>query len=354
MRVTKRAFKKLNIYTIIAVYFLILVGGIVRSTGSGMGCPDWPKCFGSYIPPTSESQLPDDYQEYYLNLRVAKNKRIAKMMSGLGFESLAMEISEDPSIFEEEPFNATKTWIEYINRLIGVVIGLLIFAVLIASLFIRKSDRAMFYWALFAFVLVAFQGWFGSIVVSTNLLPGTISIHMALALLLVCVLIYMVYRNKETNPEQERSATGDFKTLTYLMLAGMVIFLGQIFLGTQVRESIDLIAARIADRSEWIDELGLTFYIHRSYSLIILGLQVWMLRLLNLYQSEFVDLKRMFKVLLALIILEILTGAAMAYFAIPGFLQPLHLLVATLIFGAQFYTYLILKDLRSVNRIKTV
>ena len=107
MKVTKRAFRKLNIYTIIAVYFLILVGGIVRSTGSGMGCPDWPKCFGSYVPPTSVDQLPSDYQAHYLKLRIAKNNRIAKMISGFGFSSLADEISNDPSILVEADFNAT-------------------------------------------------------------------------------------------------------------------------------------------------------------------------------------------------------------------------------------------------------
>ncbi|MEL6556548.1 MAG: COX15/CtaA family protein [Bacteroidota bacterium] len=353
MKVTKRAFRKLNIYTIIAVYFLILVGGIVRSTGSGMGCPDWPKCFGSIVPPTSEDQLPDDYQAYYLQKRIEKNGKIAKMINGFGFTSLANEISNDPSIFEEEPFNATKTWIEYVNRLIGVVIGLLIFAVLVASLFLWNSDRKMFYWSLFAFILVAFQGWFGSIVVSTNLLPGTISVHMGLALLLVCVLIYMVYINRDQAGNSTNSSGNGSLLLSNLMLTGMLLFVVQIFLGTQVRESIDLIAKEIADRSLWVDELGLSFYIHRTYSLLILGLHIWMVYLLKKYKDFDNSLNLMFKTLVVLIILEVLSGALMAYFAIPGFLQPLHLLVATLIFGVQFYAYLNLKLLSSSKRILT-
>ena len=190
---TLRAFHKLSLSTLVAVYVLILVGGVVRSTGSGMGCPDWPKCFGSWVPPTDVSELPPDYKEVYANYRHEKNVRFARYLRMLGMGQTADQLLNDESVLVEADFNPTKTWIEYFNRITGVTIGFLIILVFVYSLKFWNSNRAITVLSFLTLVLVCFQGWIGSFVVSSNLTPWTITVHMFLALALVAMLVYLVH-----------------------------------------------------------------------------------------------------------------------------------------------------------------
>ena len=184
-----RRFRRFGLLTVASVYLLILVGGIVRSTGSGMGCPDWPKCFGTWIPPTQASQLPANYKEIYTAQRVAKNQKLALKLQKLGFAQVAGSIFAHPAQYIETDFNPVKTWIEYLNRLLGALIGVFVFATVILALPYWRRDRPVFWLALASFLLTGVQGYLGSLVVSTNLLPVMVTVHMGLALVIVALLL---------------------------------------------------------------------------------------------------------------------------------------------------------------------
>ncbi|MBS1503181.1 MAG: COX15/CtaA family protein, partial [Bacteroidetes bacterium] len=140
---SQNRFQKINLITVILLFVLILAGGVVRSTGSGMGCPDWPKCFGRYIPPTDVSQLPADYKQKYVAGREAKNLRFAKTLDIFGFSDLATRLRQDKSILVPEEFNAAKTWTEYVNRLIGATSGLFLLLTAVMSFSYWKKSRVI-------------------------------------------------------------------------------------------------------------------------------------------------------------------------------------------------------------------
>ncbi|HET8861022.1 COX15/CtaA family protein [Marivirga sp.] len=334
-------YRNLVTVTVVAVYLLILAGGIVRSTGSGMGCPDWPKCFGQWIPPTSVEELPDDYQNFYAEYRHQKNIKFAKYLDVFGYSEIGKAILEDESIKEEAAFNASKTWTEYVNRLLGAVVGFLILLCVIGSVKYVKQSKPIFILAFSSLVLVLIQGWIGSVVVSTNLLSWLITIHMMLAMVILAVLtaLYFVVHRKSDKKQFEIQ---EQKKLTFVLVAAMLLIFVQIILGTQVRESLDIVASRLGDalRGSWIEGLGIEFYIHRSFSIAIAIIHIYLLFILYKAKDELKIIFRNGKILMSLIILEILSGTIMAYFAIPFWAQPIHLVLGSMIFGAQFYIFL--------------
>ncbi|MGE4169359.1 MAG: heme A synthase [Candidatus Margulisiibacteriota bacterium] len=311
-------FKHISRVTLIAVYVLILVGGIVRATGSGMGCPDWPKCYGRWMPPTSESQLPANYQAHY---------------KALGIHDVT--------------FNALKTWTEYINRLIGVVIGLLIITTFVASFGYVKTKPSVTALSFLGVALVVLQGWLGAKVVASNLHPMVVTLHMGLALVLVAVLI--TARQLALPPKPEAIDRLDF--LRLLALISLVFTFGQLLLGTQVREAIDGIAKVMgeSERSAWVSHLGNRFDLHRSFSWIIVlvnGLLAYHIRQQAVGTGRLV---RLAKAILLVIGAELALGMSLAYLGFPAALQPLHLLLGTLLFGLVFTVVLTLIQLKKAN-----
>ncbi len=342
-------FIRLNTITIIAVYFLILVGGIVRSTGSGMGCPDWPRCFGSVVPPTDVSELPDNYRDIYLNKRMDKNERLAKVLNALGLKDWAREVTDGANVMDEPHFNPVKTWIEYLNRIVGVTIGLLIMACTAVSFTYWKQNKRVTFLSVAALALVIFQGWTGSLVVSTNLLPGMITFHMILAIALIALLIYTRFFTYKDHIKGIVAYKPD--KVRKLILFCMILFFAQVLLGTQVREAIDRIALALGEgaRGSWIGELGFAFYIHRSYSILLLLVHVYLIYRLTKSIENFDTSKLLVWSLMGLVVLETVSGVILAYFSLPFFIQPVHLLLALMIFGIQYFLYLLISEKSADN-----
>ena len=344
---SEKRFLAISFTTIVTLFLLILAGGVVRSTGSGMGCPDWPKCFDQFIPPTDVSQLPANYQQKYVDRRFQKNERFATTLDVLGYGDLAYRIRNDKNLLKPDEFNAAKTWTEYVNRLIGAVVGLLLIGCVIASVTYLKTRKRVFFWSLFNLILVGFQGWLGSVVVSTNLLAWLVTVHMLVAIAIVAITIYTYY---EARAIRDKSILTNISSGWVLLLAysGLLLTIIQITLGTEVREQIDFIASSIdaANRSQWVSKVGINFIYHRDLAIFVIIVNV--ISFLMIRKRYPVDgcQYRYISYVLLLIILQIATGLILSYLALPPFAQALHILLATLVFGAQFYLLLLLKKSR--------
>ena len=313
-------------FSLIIVYLVITAGAIVRMTGSGMGCPDWPKCFGYWIPPTERTQLDWKPNHLYLKgqviildeeLRIAKsdfNSRFDYNPKNWGFYT-----QHDYALF-----NPYHTWIEYLNRLLGALAGLAVLVMTVLSFFLKKKKKIIPIISFLILIAMVFQAWLGKTVVDSNLLPYRITIHMVMALLIVLGLIILLFISQRKITPIPAS-----QLMKILAIFAVVLTLFQIGLGTQVRQFVDL--KMHLQVSQWLDPAPLKFYFHRSLSLIVLAVHLtlfWMLRKINLNL-------RIFNQILGLIGLEIFTGILMFYLDFPFSSQPLHLIIAALLFGAQ-------------------
>jgi heme a synthase len=298
-----KSFQRILFFAIFGTYLVILAGAVVRGTGSGLGCPDWPRCFGQWIPPMDISELPEDYKEIY-------------KISG-------------KTIADFDPF---KTWTEYVNRLLGMFLGFLIMGLFFISFKIRDIDRSIPWFCGGLLLLIMIQGGVGALVVSTHLKPFIITIHMFLAVLLLFGLLYLRkycddLQDTSLVPPVDEKALRLTKALVYLTFF-------QVLMGTQVRQQVDhLIRDTMAATPENVmDALGGVFYFHRSFSLVIIGLFIYLLFYLHRVRynrSAFLLTFMAFFSAMA----NVATGVMLNYFSFPASAQPPHLFFGVLTLG---------------------
>tara|TARA_R110002051_G_scaffold34256_5_gene76418 strand:+ start:34174 stop:35232 length:1059 start_codon:yes stop_codon:yes gene_type:complete len=328
-------FRKIAKLSLILVYLVIIAGAVVRMTGSGMGCPDWPKCFGHYIPPTNESELKWEQEKVFKKGQVIiKNEtlQIAKetFTTNKTFNAANWEAYTKHNY---AIFNPWHTWIEYINRLFGALAGLatLVLAIISIKFWKRKKRIPIISWLV---VLgMGFQAWLGATVVYSVLEPAKITVHMLMALVIVAMLLYIIYL-----ANTENKLISFDKTTLQLSILAIGLTLVQIIIGTQVRQFVDeqIDVFGYQAKSSWLKDPIVLFYIHRSFSIIVVLLNVFIaFRITKLNLGHI----KIYWVLFLLLV-EVFTGIAMNYLNFPFASQPLHLVLATIIFGVQFYILL--------------
>jgi heme a synthase len=287
-----RRIKSWILATFILTFLVIIAGGVVRTTQSGMGCPDFPTCFGKWIPPTNASELPPDFEKYL------KKQDI------------------------DHTFNVYHTWIEYFNRLFGALLG--VFAIIqTALLFFKRNEHRRSYKLSVAFlIMVILTGLLGAVVVKLNLAHLSISLHLLFAIVLAQIQLALLLSIKEKLFVLPVTASA-----RKIVFGFLVILFIQSILGTMVRMYIDDVSKTLhyEQRETWLADTPFAFLMHRSFSWIVLLSALFITR----YCRSITAIKRKILVICCIIVLSMITGIVLVYADMPAVAQPIHLLLAS-------------------------
>lgn len=293
MRLTP--FQRLAITTTALTYLLIAVGGLVRASGAGLGCPDWPRCFGSWIPPMSAAALPPE--------------------------------------FDAAQFNPTLMWTEYLNRLLGMSIGIAIFATTVSAWRRHRREPRILWPIVVALLLTGYQGWLGGRVVAHELAPWIVTVHMVVALVIVQLLLWATVESLVAARASTSSPAPALTNFGWAAWAATVLLLVQVGVGTQVRGAVDDRLPRLP-RGEVLASVGAIDAHHRELAAVVMlavvGLWVWAW----MGQASHAPLRHAASATLAAGIIQIVAGMALATFALPPAAQVTHLTVSSLLLGA--------------------
>ena len=311
-------FQKLNWVLVFMTFDLIVFGAFTRLTDSGLGCPDWPGCYGTSNP----------------------------------FHALS-DIQQAESALPSGPVTVMKAWIEMIHRYLAMTVGaLILIQVAIAFNKVKTLGKSCLFSSLGLLLLVCIQGAFGAWTVTLKLQPIIVTIHLMLALVLLACLT--AYAQQEWNEKISAVRTLRIKPLPakLLLVAFMTIFI-QVFLGAWVSTNYAVLACpdfptclgAAWPETNWVEgftlwrELGLNaqgefispvalqtiHWAHRLFAvlvLIVLSFLAW--RALQLATPAIPGLKRFGKLLFGLLALQVLSGISNVVFQWPLLAALLH------------------------------
>ena len=331
----KNRFPTIVKITLASLYLIFLAGSIVRMTGSGMGCPDWPKCFGYYIPPTSEEQITwqpnSTYQE---GMIIIKDEVLFVAEQEVKTSSVFNEKNwEEYTKHEYATFNKFHTWVEYINRLVTVLSGFIFLFLLAGSLKFKKENKWIPIISFIAFFFMLVEAVLGKMVVDSNLKHTMITIHMVIGLLIIGLVLRLLFIIRK-----EKTSYKYHALFNKLLILSIIFSLIQIAMGTQVRQFIDeqVKLFGFENKEYSLMNPSFKFYFHRSFTIAIILVNFGLFYLNQLHKLGY----KLVNWILVLLFLETITGILMYYAEFPLGTQAIHLLSGALLFGVQFYLWM--------------
>ncbi len=324
-----KGFIRLAWATLVVVFLVILAGSVVRTTGSGMGCPDWPKCFGYLIPPTEYDQV-----QFQPNKEYKKGQMIIVgdelLQANEDFTSSEQFNASEWQVHEKHDYsryNPNHTWIEYINRLLGALSGLFMLALFCYALLLASKGELAWQITILVFIgvlLLGFQAWLGRTVVDSNLEASKITAHMFGAIALIVVLLVIIrFGSSDFTYVQFKSTKG----LAWLCLLLLTV---QIALGTNLRQVVDEFLPQLDFDAIFSSSKFLT---HRSFSWLLLLSTIGLFGIAAKYN----DLSKQIYFSIAILLVEFVIGIILYKNDIPKFAQPIHLVLSTILFSSLFW-----------------
>ncbi|CAG2151968.1 Heme A synthase [Cupriavidus campinensis] len=301
VRGSRDKYRKLVWVTAFLTLDLIMFGSFTRLTDSGLGCPDWPGCYGHSNPHAAMEPI-----------RAAETA----LPSG--------------------PVTLAKAWIEMIHRYFAMAVGVLIISLMVLAWVKRRELKQSPWFATGVFVLVCVQGLFGALTVTMKLQPIIVVTHLLLAMALLSSLIVLGSRNDPPHPVTPQAAS-----LRWAAWVALALLVTQIFLGGWVSTNYAVLACtdfplcngQLVPEMDFRHgftlwrQLGMTadgdyiphaalvaiHWVHRGFAFVVLGFLAWF----GLRARRLEGLTRHATWLLAVLALQLATGLSNIVFDWP-------------------------------------
>ncbi len=187
-----RAFNKLVFIATILTLCVVVLGAYVRLSDAGLGCPDWPGCYGTLTVPQSESAL-----------------------------------QHAQTVYPDSPVEHHKAWKEMIHRYFAGTLGLLVLAIFVMAWYHRQTIKVSPLLHTFLVVLIAFQAALGMWTVTLLLKPAVVTAHLIGGMSTLAILTWIAHRHLGLIPTRVLQS----ESLRFWVRGALVILFAQIFLG---------------------------------------------------------------------------------------------------------------------------